>query len=686
MNALMAWLDNRTGYKSLMHEALYERVPGGARWRYVWGSTLVFTFVLQVITGFMLWSAYSPSTRTAWESVYYIQNEMTLGYLIRGVHHFAAQAMVVLMAIHLVQVIIDGAYKAPREINFWLGMVLMMIVLGLSLTGYLLPWDQKGYYATQVTTNIMSLTPVAGAEVQTLAQGGNQYGHMTLTRFFAMHAGILPALLVAFLALHIYCFRRHGLTVHDENHAPETSFWPDQVLKDAIACLAVLAVVLLFAIFKGAELSAPADAAVKFDAARPEWYFLFLFRFLRFHAVESIGLVWGAIVLPGVIMGVIALMPLTHKFLGEFGHTLNKAFIWLLGAAIVVLTAMAFIEDRNDIDHQAALAEAHRDGGRAVELASGPDRIPVDGAVGMLRRDPFTQGPRLFAKHCSSCHRYNGHDGRGMLVTEKKKVAPPTASDLGNFGSREWMRSIVVDYAAHLSPLKNAGWFKDAKAKEEAGEDVTYLNPDESEMADWSGYPESLLSDENSENLDALVEFLYSEANPGYIPADVKEREEWVNALAANEQLAAKGRAVATEGAWAGDLEGTSCADCHTTIGEDFVAVSDDDADGYPTMAKYGSAKWLTDFIRNPGAARHYGAKNEMPAYPPQQLTDEDLNLLVRWLTHDYLPSDVPDYPSRLGDLPSAGDAAADSNEADEDATEGQDLEENAGEEATEQE
>ncbi|APZ92045.1 cytochrome b N-terminal domain-containing protein [Fuerstiella marisgermanici] len=686
MNALMAWLDNRTGYKSLMHEALYERVPGGARWRYVWGSTLVFTFVLQVITGFMLWSAYSPSTRTAWESVYYIQNEMTLGYLIRGVHHFAAQAMVVLMAIHLVQVIIDGAYKAPREINFWLGMVLMMIVLGLSLTGYLLPWDQKGYYATQVTTNIMSLTPVAGAEVQTLAQGGNQYGHMTLTRFFAMHAGILPALLVAFLALHIYCFRRHGLTVHDENHAPETSFWPDQVLKDAIACLAVLAVVLLFAIFKGAELSAPADAAVKFDAARPEWYFLFLFRFLRFHAVESIGLVWGAIVLPGVIMGVIALMPLTHKFLGEFGHTLNKAFIWLLGAAIVVLTAMAFIEDRNDIDHQAALAEAHRDGGRAVELASGPDRIPVDGAVGMLRRDPFTQGPRLFAKHCSSCHRYNGHDGRGMLVTEKKKVAPPTASDLGNFGSREWMRSIVVDYAAHLSPLKNAGWFKDAKAKEEAGEDVTYLNPDESEMADWSGYPESLLSDENSENLDALVEFLYSEANPGYIPADVKEREEWVNALAANEQLAAKGRAVATEGAWAGDLEGTSCADCHTTIGEDFVAVSDDDADGYPTMAKYGSAKWLTDFIRNPGAPRHYGAKNEMPAYPPQQLTDEDLNLLVRWLTHDYLPSDVPDYPSRLGDLPSAGDAAADSNEADEDATEGQDLEENAGEEATEQE
>ncbi len=112
MKALLNWLDERTGFRELMHEALYERVPGGARWRYVWGSTLVFVFVLQMITGLMLWTAYSPSTRTAWESVFYIQNEMYLGNIVRGIHHFSAQAMVVLMAIHLVQVVIDGAYRA----------------------------------------------------------------------------------------------------------------------------------------------------------------------------------------------------------------------------------------------------------------------------------------------------------------------------------------------------------------------------------------------------------------------------------------------------------------------------------------------------------------------------------------------------------------------------------------------
>ena len=201
MNALINWLETRTGFKALMHEALYERVPGGARWRYVWGSTLVFTFALQVITGFMLWSAYSPSTRTAWESVYYIQHEMFLGNIIRGLHHYAAQAMVVLMAIHLVQVIIDGAYKAPREMNFWLGIVLMMIVLGLSLTGYLLPWDQKRLLCDSGHDQYHECARRAlGREVQILAQGGSDYGHLTLTRFFAMHAGILPTLLVAFLA------------------------------------------------------------------------------------------------------------------------------------------------------------------------------------------------------------------------------------------------------------------------------------------------------------------------------------------------------------------------------------------------------------------------------------------------------------------------------------------------------
>src|ERR1041384_6652954 len=179
VQAIYEWLDNRTGCKTLLHEALYENVPGGSRWRYVWGSTLTFTFVVQIITGIFLWMAYSPSSQTAWESVNYIQNEMWGGWLLRGIHHFTAQAMTVLLVLHLMQVVIDGAYKAPREVNFFFGMILLVLVLGLSLTGYLLPWDQKGYWATKVSTNIAAITPVVGGAVQRVIVGGVDYGHHT---------------------------------------------------------------------------------------------------------------------------------------------------------------------------------------------------------------------------------------------------------------------------------------------------------------------------------------------------------------------------------------------------------------------------------------------------------------------------------------------------------------------------
>src|ERR1017187_5019672 len=144
MKALLDWLDQRTGGRKLLHEALFETVPGGARWPYLLGSTLVLCCSIQVITGIFLWFAYTPGSQTAWESVYFIQHEMWGGLFLRGLHHYTAQAMTVLLVLHLMQVVIDGAYKAPREVNFWSGIVLLQIVMGLSLTGYLLPWDQKG--------------------------------------------------------------------------------------------------------------------------------------------------------------------------------------------------------------------------------------------------------------------------------------------------------------------------------------------------------------------------------------------------------------------------------------------------------------------------------------------------------------------------------------------------------------
>ena len=240
--------------------ALYESIPGGARWRYVWGSTLTFAIGVQFITGFVLWAAYSPNAAGAWESVYYIQTQMWGGWVVRGIHHYTAQVTIVLLALHLLQVVVDGAYRAPREVNFWFGLALLFVVLGLSLTGYLLPWDQKGYWATKVATSIAAISPVIGPALQQALVGGAEYGHHTLTRFFALHAGLLPAALMGLIAAHVYLFRRHGVTVKKPVKGPDGQFWPDQVLRDAIACLAVMAVVLGLVFWRsGAHLGAPAD-------------------------------------------------------------------------------------------------------------------------------------------------------------------------------------------------------------------------------------------------------------------------------------------------------------------------------------------------------------------------------------------------------------------------------------------
>lgn len=641
MKKFFNWLDHRTGYKQLLQEALYERVPGGARWRYVWGSTLIFTFSLQMITGLFLWTAYSPSAQTAWESVYYIQEVMFLGNIVRGLHHFTAQAMIVLLAIHLMQVIIDGAYRAPREINFWLGLVLMKIILGLSLTGYLLPWDQKGYYATKVSTKIMGATPVAGPTLQKVVQGGNEYGHHTLTRFFAMHAGLLPALLIFFLVLHIWVFRRHGLHAKEPIKKPDSTFWPDQVLKDAVACLGVLAVVLLLAIFKGAELSAPANPAEAYSAARPEWYFLFLFRFLKFDWVGDLGIAFGAIYIPGFLMLILFSMPLIG--LKKLGHRFNVFFAWIMLVGITGLTVLAITEDSDNADHQWAITAAERDAERVKELAGRPEKIPVEGAASLLKNDPFTQGPRLFAKHCASCHRYDGHDGIGRLVveqlpkkgTEKARsvVAFPTAPDLHGFGSRNWTRSLLTNYEHHLQPMRNS-------ANKEFIETIT-----DGEMASWAKENALLLNDpKNKDDIDALVEFLVDQGSRIDLPKT-------------DETRVAKGREIFINGKLTTGSFTSNCIDCHqlTPRGEK-LSLEETDAGSAPILTGYGGRDWLRGMIRQPGGDHYYHedfSANGMPAFK-DRLSEKELNLLIRWMTKTYYKTNIEALPSRKEELEAA--------------------------------
>jgi len=601
MKAFFDWADQRTGYKKLVHETLYENVPGGARWRYVWGSTLAFCFSIQVITGLALWVAYSAGSQTAWESVYYIQHEMWGGWFLRGLHHFTAQAMTVLLVFHLMQVVIDGAYKAPREINFWSGVVLLLLVLALSLTGYLLPWDQKGFWATKVATSIAAITPFIGPELQKLVVGGSDYGHHTLTRFFALHAGVIPGVIIAFIVAHIYLFRRHGLTPKEPRRRPDAAFWPDQVLRDAVACLAVLLVVVFFIIrYRGAELGAPADASEQFSAARPEWYFLFLFQLLKYFPGGTE--IWGAIVIPALLMGVLIAMPFVGKW--KLGHRFNLGFLWAMLAGVGLLTYLARTEDAASPEFILAVHSAERDAARVIVLAQSPDGIPTAGAVTLLRNDALTQGPKLFAKNCASCHRYDGHDGLGSQPKDKI-----SASDLKGFASREWIAGLL-DPARVDSPHYFGG------SKQKTGKMVKFVKED---IAEFDAAQKA--------QLQKLIIGLSAEAG-----------------LKAQSAADTRDAVVIAEGRKLVSSTAMNCTDCHK-----FHAAGTEDPSA-PDLTGYGSREWLLAFISDPSHARFYGERNDrMPAYGPDNiLTAAEIGLVTDWLRGEWYEPKADPLPNLI--------------------------------------
>lgn len=602
-NRLADWFDARTGYRALMHEALEEPIPGGARWRYVFGSALTSTFLIQLVTGLLLMCSYSPSSTTAWGSVYYISQQMRGGWFLRGIHHFGSQAMVVLLVLHMVQVLLAGAYRAPREVNWWFGMALMFLTLGFSLTGYLLPWDQKGYWATKVATNIMAGTPVLGPAIQRVVVGGPEYGNQTLTRFYGLHVGIFPALMVMCLAAHIALFRKHGVTA-PRNAQGMGSFWPQQMFYDIAASLIVLAMLVFLVLSEhGAPLDAPADPSSSDYPARPEWYFLSLFQMLKYFPGERE--VIGTIVVPGAIMAVLFLMPLFDKILpGRLAHFLACALVFALVGGVSYLTYEAWKADAADRQFQAARQKADEARLRAIRLAGDPRAgIPPEGAAYLLQRDPDFHGRTVLETKCLSCHYC---DGKGVVTPTaggQTAMSPQTASDLKNYGSREWLRGLL----------------------ENPGSD-TYFGkvPQCDGMAEWK--KSSKLTQPQLEDVAQFV------ASFAAIPPDVTPAE-W----ASNPDLLKQPGAEAFQ---------KECGQCHMVGDSGLTEGGLRDA---PDLFAWGSPQWMRRMIRKPGADDRYGyldAKDQMPSFA-EQLTDNDLETVIRYLRNDYVGAEGPSGPGR---------------------------------------
>jgi ubiquinol-cytochrome c reductase cytochrome b subunit len=308
---LLDWLDSRTGYRRLLSDVLDEPLPPGTGWAFTSGSALTLLLGVQFITGAVLAMYYVPSPALAYDSVRFLMRDLPMGWMVRGLHVWGASFLVVGVVVHMARVSFHGAYKAPREVTWLTGLAALLIVLAFSLSGYLLPWDQKAYWATTVTINVARSTPIAGDLLADVLRGGPELGALTLGRWYVAHVLLLPALIVAFVAAHLVLMRRHGISGPLRPRGRATRFFPWHVMKDTVVMALVFASLVAVAALVPAPLDEVANPADASYVPRPEWYFLSLFQLLKYFPGP-----WEPVatqLIPGAAIGFLALLPFLDR-------------------------------------------------------------------------------------------------------------------------------------------------------------------------------------------------------------------------------------------------------------------------------------------------------------------------------------------------------------------------------------
>ncbi|MBI2466819.1 MAG: cytochrome b N-terminal domain-containing protein [Candidatus Rokubacteria bacterium] len=298
------WLDERVGLADLEKLARKKDVPVHRHtlWYYFGGMTL-FLFALQVGTGILLLLYYRPSAEEAYESVQFLMAEVEFGWLIRSIHAWAANLMILTLFVHLFSVWLLRAYRRPRELTWVSGVALMGLALGFGFTGYLLPWNELAYFATKVGTEITGAVPGVGAFLRRLLRGGDEVTGATLTRFYGIHVAILPALTTALVGLHLFLVQKHGMSTPPGAEGPgpgrRMPFFPNFLLRDLVGWLSALAILAALAAYFPVELGKKADPFASAPAGiRPEWYFVFMFQTLKYLPSYILGI-------EGEIVGVV---------------------------------------------------------------------------------------------------------------------------------------------------------------------------------------------------------------------------------------------------------------------------------------------------------------------------------------------------------------------------------------------
>jgi cytochrome b6 len=347
---LWSWLDERVGLAELEKLARKKEVPVHRHsiWYYLGGMTL-FLFVVQVTTGILLLLYYRPSAEEAYESIQFLMAEVEFGWLIRSIHSWAANLMVLTLFVHLFSVLLLKAYRRPRELTWVSGVALMGLAMAFGFTGYLLPWNELAYFATKVGTEITGAVPVAGTFLRRLLRGGDEVSGATLTRFYGIHVAVLPALAMALLGIHLMMVQRHGMSVHlgverRGGAGRRMPFVPNFLLRDAVGWLAALAILAALAAYFPAELGKKADPFASAPIGiKPEWYFMFMFQTLKYLPSYVLGIEGEVVGVLGFGLGGLFLLLLPFVDRRATRHEASPLFTWVGVAIIAYMVVLTYL-------------------------------------------------------------------------------------------------------------------------------------------------------------------------------------------------------------------------------------------------------------------------------------------------------------------------------------------------------
>lgn len=429
LSRVCQWLNDRWPFSAAIRAALKEDIVGGSSFAYTLGSALLTIVLIQVTTGILQIFFFVPTIDHAYNSLGYLRTKVPFGWLIHGLHYWGANAMIVVVVLHMLRVFLWGAYKRPRELTWLIGVALLLITMGLSFTGGPLPWDQAGYWAAEVGTSIPGSIPIVGSLTTELMRGGTDMGQLTLTRFFALHVMILPLGLFVLIALHIVAFRAKGsVGPWDAGRRNKTgSFWPDQAFKDTMTASAIVLLLITLSVFFPPAFTGAADPLSTTFIPKPEWNFLFLYQALKYFEgpLEPLGVAG----VPAILVLLLVALPFLDRSpeRNPLKRPIALTGASLLTALLAFLTIAGYVSKPGDSG--TAVSAASKAGGET------PQAKPAT-------PESIDSGATIFqASGCAGCHAIRGVGG----------AVGPDLSDEANLGrTRQWLSVQIRDPKTHF--------------------------------------------------------------------------------------------------------------------------------------------------------------------------------------------------------------------------------------------